>query len=85
MYLMDLSAWAATAAERLDESAIVLSEVMEAPDQDIPQDLLENAQRVMTVPSAKKGRSSPAHNTEEVLQFAGMSAIRAGALPRPCA
>jgi lipid-binding SYLF domain-containing protein len=54
MFLMDLSAWADTAAERLDESATVLSEVMEAPDQGIPQDLLEDAHCVVIVPSVKK-------------------------------
>jgi len=54
MFLMDLSAWADTAAERLDESATVLSEVMGASDKGIPQDLLEDAHCVITVPSVKK-------------------------------
>jgi len=54
MFLTGLSAWADTAAERLDESATVLSEVMGAPDQGIPQDLLEDAHCVIIVPSVKK-------------------------------
>jgi lipid-binding SYLF domain-containing protein len=43
-----------SAAERLKESATVLSEVMDAPDKGIPQDLLEKAQCVVIVPGLKK-------------------------------
>jgi lipid-binding SYLF domain-containing protein len=41
-------------SERLQEAAAVLSEIMEAPDQGIPQDLLEKAQCVVIIPAAKK-------------------------------
>ena len=40
--------------KRLDESAVVLSEVMSAPDKGIPQDLLEKAHCVVIVPGLKK-------------------------------
>jgi lipid-binding SYLF domain-containing protein len=40
-------------AKRLNEAADVLSEVMAAPDQGIPQDLLENAHCVVIVPDLK--------------------------------
>lgn len=43
-----------TAAERLAESALVLKEVMEAPDKGIPADLLKKAQCVIVVPGLKK-------------------------------
>jgi lipid-binding SYLF domain-containing protein len=48
------SAWADTAAERLTESAAVLKEIMDAPDQGIPEDLLNNAFCVVVVPGVKK-------------------------------
>jgi lipid-binding SYLF domain-containing protein len=47
--------FADTAAERLNESATVLKEIMNAPDQGIPQDLLEKANCVVIVPGVKKG------------------------------
>jgi lipid-binding SYLF domain-containing protein len=43
-----------TSAERLTESANVLKEIMNAPDQGIPQDLLQKANCVVIVPSVKK-------------------------------
>jgi lipid-binding SYLF domain-containing protein len=43
-----------TAAERLAESALVLKEVMNAPDQGIPADLLDSAYCVVIVPGVKK-------------------------------
>jgi lipid-binding SYLF domain-containing protein len=42
-------------ASRLDESAIVLSEIMGAPDKGIPRDLIEKAHCVVVVPGLKKG------------------------------
>lgn len=42
-------------AKRLDESAIVLNEVMSAPDKGIPEDLLSKANCVVVVPGMKKG------------------------------
>ena len=48
------TAWAETAAERLTESAAVLKEIMDAPDQGIPDDLLKNAYCVVVVPGVKK-------------------------------
>ena len=47
-------AWADTAAERLTESAAVFKEIMDAPDQGIPEDLLKNAYCVVVVPGVKK-------------------------------
>lgn len=44
-----------TSAERLNESATVLKEIMNAPDQGIPQDLLAKANCVVIVPGVKKG------------------------------
>src|SRR6266436_4568342 len=40
---------------RLDASAVVLREVMGAPDKGIPQDLLAKAACVVVVPGVKKG------------------------------
>ena len=40
--------------KRLDESAMVLKEVMDAPDKGIPEDLLEKAHCVVIVPGLKK-------------------------------
>ena len=40
-------------AKRLDEAAAVLSEVMEAPDKSIPQELLEKAHCIVVVPDLK--------------------------------
>lgn len=45
---------AGTAAERLGESAIVLKEVMDAPDKGIPEDLLNSAFCVVVVPGVKQ-------------------------------
>jgi SH3 domain-containing YSC84-like protein 1 len=46
---------ASTTTERLDESGVVLKEILSAPDQSIPQDLLDQAHCVVIVPSLKKG------------------------------
>lgn len=43
-----------TSAERLEESVTVLKEIMNAPDQGIPRDLLEKANCVVVVPGVKK-------------------------------
>ena len=43
------------AAERLTEASTVLSEIMNAGDKGIPQDLLEKAQCAVIVPGLKKG------------------------------
>jgi len=50
-----LGLYANTAAERLEESARTLHEIMETPDKGIPQDLLNKAYCVVVVPSLKKG------------------------------
>jgi lipid-binding SYLF domain-containing protein len=39
--------------KRLDEAAAVFSEVMDAPDKGIPQELLENAHCIVIVPGLK--------------------------------
>ncbi len=49
-----VSLLADTSAERLDESNAVLKAIMDAPDQGIPQDLLEKANCVVIVPGVKK-------------------------------
>ncbi len=49
-----LGASASDVVKRLDEAAVVLSEVMNAPDKGIPQDLLEKAHCVVIVPGMKK-------------------------------
>jgi lipid-binding SYLF domain-containing protein len=48
-------ALASATTERLDESGIVLKEILSAPDESIPQDLLDQAHCVVVVPSLKKG------------------------------
>jgi len=45
---------AATAQDRLTESAEAFSEVMRAPDKGIPQDLLAKARCIVIIPSLKK-------------------------------
>jgi lipid-binding SYLF domain-containing protein len=50
-----LGLFANTAAERLDESARTLHEIMGTPDRGIPQDLMNKAWCVVVVPSLKKG------------------------------
>jgi lipid-binding SYLF domain-containing protein len=47
-------AYADTAAERLAESALVLKEIMQAPDKGVPTDLLNKARCVVIVPGLKK-------------------------------
>jgi lipid-binding SYLF domain-containing protein len=42
-------------AKRLEEAAVVFSEVMATPDKAIPQDLLEKAHCIVIVPGLKKG------------------------------
>jgi lipid-binding SYLF domain-containing protein len=42
-------------AQRLDDAATVISEIMDTPDKGIPQDLLDRAQCVIVVPGLKKG------------------------------
>ena len=46
--------YADTAAQRLAESALVLKEVMDAPDKGIPADLLNSAYCVVIAPGVKK-------------------------------
>src|SRR5829696_6369966 len=41
-------------ANRLTESAAVLTEIMSAPDKGIPQELLENSSCIVIVPGLKK-------------------------------
>jgi len=43
------------AVKRLDEAAVVFSEVMATPDKSIPQQLLDKAYCVVVVPGMKKG------------------------------
>jgi lipid-binding SYLF domain-containing protein len=47
--------FADTPKERLDDTTSVLREIMTAPDQSIPQELLEQAHCVVIVPSVKSG------------------------------
>lgn len=54
IFLIGLPVWADTSAERLDDAAGVLSEVMGSPDKGIPQELLEDAHCIVIVPSVKK-------------------------------
>jgi lipid-binding SYLF domain-containing protein len=42
-------------AERLDDAADLFSEIMSAPDKQIPQDLLNKSQCIVLVPGLKKG------------------------------
>jgi lipid-binding SYLF domain-containing protein len=47
------SLMADTASERLQESAVVLKEILSAPDQSIPRDLLDDAHCLVIVPGMK--------------------------------
>ncbi len=42
-------------AQRLEDAAAVISEIMDTPDKGIPQDLLDKSQCVIIVPGLKKG------------------------------
>lgn len=42
-------------AERLDDAAVMFSEIMGSPDKSIPQDLIDRSQCVVLVPGLKKG------------------------------
>jgi len=42
-------------AERLEDAATVIKEIMETPDKGIPQDLLDKSQCIVIVPGLKKG------------------------------
>ncbi len=42
-------------ARRLNDAAVVISEIMTAPDKGIPEELLEKAQCIVVVPGLKKG------------------------------
>ena len=46
---------AGDAPKRLDDAAVMLTEIMSAPDKGIPQDLLRKAHCVVLVPGLKKG------------------------------
>ncbi len=43
------------AAQRLDDSAAVFSDIMATPDKGIPRDLIEKSRCIVIVPSLKKG------------------------------
>jgi SH3 domain-containing YSC84-like protein 1 len=47
--------FASATTERLEESGIVLKEILSAPDESIPQDLLDQAHCLVVVPGLKKG------------------------------
>jgi lipid-binding SYLF domain-containing protein len=47
--------YADTAADRLHDSAEVMTEIMRTPDKGIPQDLIAKARCIMIVPGLKKG------------------------------
>jgi hypothetical protein len=66
--------------DRLKDAAAVLREIMNAPDQSIPQDLLDRAHCVVVVPGLKKGLSSLAPATAKAICSAARK--RAGG-PRP--
>jgi lipid-binding SYLF domain-containing protein len=42
-------------AERLDDAAVMFSEIMGTPDKSIPQDLMDKSQCIVLVPGLKKG------------------------------
>src|SRR4051812_36588088 len=42
-------------SERLNDAAVLFTEVMAAPDKSIPQDLLEKSHCIVLVPGLKKG------------------------------
>jgi lipid-binding SYLF domain-containing protein len=55
MAAMPVAAKQAPTVNRLDDAAVVLSEIMDSPDKGIPQDLMEKAHCVVVVPGMKKG------------------------------
>jgi lipid-binding SYLF domain-containing protein len=54
LFALSATTWAETAAERLDQSATVLKEIMTALDRGIPRDLIAKANCVVIVPGVKK-------------------------------
>jgi lipid-binding SYLF domain-containing protein len=55
MAIAPLSAKEEDSARRLNEAAVVFSEIMTTPDKGIPEKLLEKAQCIVVVPGLKKG------------------------------
>jgi SH3 domain-containing YSC84-like protein 1 len=55
LFSVTATLYANTAAERLQESASVLQEIMGTSDRSIPQDLLDKAHCLIVVPGMKKG------------------------------
>lgn len=55
LFVFSTVAFAESTAERLDQSATVLKEIMNAPDKGIPRDLIRKANCVVIVPGVKKG------------------------------
>jgi len=51
---MATAMWADTPQERLTEATTVLTEIMQAPDGGIPQDLFSKAECVIVIPNMKK-------------------------------
>jgi len=49
------SLYAETSTARLNDSAVALTEIMDAPDGGVPHELLEKAQCIVIVPGLKKG------------------------------
>jgi SH3 domain-containing YSC84-like protein 1 len=55
LMLAPVMAYAGPAQERLQEAALILQEIMEAPEGGIPQDLLQRAHCAIVVPGVKSG------------------------------
>jgi len=59
--------WADSAAKRLDQSAALFREIMDVPENSIPQDLLQKAHCIVIVPASRRRPSVSAANTAGVL------------------
>ena len=79
------SLMAETASERLQESAAVLREILSAPDQSIPRDLLNDAHCVVIVPGMKSAAFVVGARYGRGFIICRQDARLAGALQRPCA
>ena len=71
--------------KRLNAAAEVFTEIMEAPDNAIPQDLLDHAACIVIVLAPRREPSSLEASTAEVSYPAARIAVWAGPVREPCA
>jgi len=85
--------YAETSNARLNDSAVALTEIMDAPDGGVPHGLLEKAQCIVIVPGLKKGafifggkyapEGAKVEGGSFELQVGGDASVAAGPVGRP--